>query len=184
MPFLMSVAYCSPRIGGQDEIIQQHREAGIPYFPLDYAWTPIGQQSFKSDALGPIIEKWRRTPPAKRVNHRLNGSQDAMRNWLGIDFEGKTKPLPQVPGSIWRLKGYLLKCLLRQPTKSLQARVLEAIHNRNIPHRFPFVELSAENSLVAISLRPIGAGVIDIHASLFDIDTTPRVPTEDQKVRF
>jgi ribonuclease P/MRP protein subunit POP1 len=67
MPFLTSLIYTGTRIGGQRERAHQAFEAGSAYFPRDFP-TSAAYEEFADARATMDEERWKRKPPAKRVN--------------------------------------------------------------------------------------------------------------------
>ena len=67
MPFLTSLIYTGTRVGGQRERAHQAFEAGAAYFPRDFPTSPAYEEFAAARALADE-ERWKRKPPAKRVN--------------------------------------------------------------------------------------------------------------------
>ncbi|GAA5870535.1 hypothetical protein JCM1840_004794 [Sporobolomyces johnsonii] len=86
MPFLSSLAYSTPRIGGLRERSLQFYEAGAARFPEDYP----GTEAFDEwEARREESERgyWERRPPAKRPNYQKLGTKEPWR----IEMEGVLK---------------------------------------------------------------------------------------------
>jgi ribonuclease P/MRP protein subunit POP1 len=67
MPFLTSLIYTGTRVGGQRERAHQAFEAGAAYFPRDFP-TSTAYEEFAAARAIADEERWKRKPPAKRVN--------------------------------------------------------------------------------------------------------------------
>ena len=67
MPFLTSLIYTGTRVGGQRERAHQAFEAGAAYFPRDFP-TSTAYEEFSAARAIADEERWKRKPPAKRVN--------------------------------------------------------------------------------------------------------------------
>ncbi len=67
MPFLTSLIYTGTRVGGQRERAHQAFEAGAAYFPRDFPTSAAYEEFAAARALADE-ERWKRKPPAKRVN--------------------------------------------------------------------------------------------------------------------
>jgi ribonuclease P/MRP protein subunit POP1 len=67
MPFLTSLIYTGTRVGGQRERAHQAFEAGGAYFPRDFPTNTAYEEFAAARALADE-ERWKRKPPAKRVN--------------------------------------------------------------------------------------------------------------------
>lgn len=67
MPFLTSLIYTGTRVGGQRERAHQAFEAGAAYFPRDFPTSTAYEEFAAARALADE-ERWKRKPPAKRVN--------------------------------------------------------------------------------------------------------------------
>jgi len=67
MPFLTSLIYTGTRVGGQRERAHQAFEAGAAYFPRDFPTSPAYEEFAAARAIADE-ERWKRKPPAKRVN--------------------------------------------------------------------------------------------------------------------
>lgn len=67
MPFFTSLIYTGTRVGGQRERAHQAFEAGAAYFPRDFP-TSTGYEEFAATRANADEERWKRKPPAKRVN--------------------------------------------------------------------------------------------------------------------
>lgn len=67
MPFLTSLIYTGTRVGGQRERAHQAFEAGGAYFPRDFPTSTAYEEFAAARALADE-ERWKRKPPAKRVN--------------------------------------------------------------------------------------------------------------------
>lgn len=78
MPFFMSLIYTGTRVGGQCECQTQAFEAGVPYFPHDYP-TTVAYETYAKENAEKRKDKWRRTPPAKRVNYKKLGIRSPWR---------------------------------------------------------------------------------------------------------
>ena len=67
MAFLTSLIYTGTRIGGQRERAHQAFEAGAAYFPRDFP-TSAAYDEFVAAGATVDEERWKKKPPAKRVN--------------------------------------------------------------------------------------------------------------------
>ena len=67
MTFLTSLIYTGTRIGGQRERAHQAFEAGAAYFPRDFP-TSAAYDEFVAARATVDEERWKKKPPAKRVN--------------------------------------------------------------------------------------------------------------------
>jgi ribonuclease P/MRP protein subunit POP1 len=87
MPFLTSLIYTGTRVGGQRERAHQAFEAGAAYFPRDFPASTAYEEFAAARALADE-ERWRRKPPAKRVNwdklSKLNPWTSTWRVALGL----------------------------------------------------------------------------------------------------
>jgi ribonuclease P/MRP protein subunit POP1 len=87
MPFFNSLIYTGTRVGGQRERAHQAFEAGAAYFPRDLP-TSTAYEEFAAARAIADEERWRRKPPAKRVNwdklSTLNPWTSAWRAALGL----------------------------------------------------------------------------------------------------
>ncbi|KAI9456168.1 POP1-domain-containing protein [Russula earlei] len=88
MPFFTSLVYTGTRVGGQRERAHQAFEAGAAYFPRDFP-TSAAYEEFAAARATVDEERWKRKPPAKRVNWEnlsvLNPWTSAWRAALGLD---------------------------------------------------------------------------------------------------
>ena len=92
MPFLSSLIYTGTRVGGQRERAHQAFEAGAAYFPRDFP-TSAAYEEFSVARAIADEERWKRKPPAKRVNwdklSTLNPWTSAWRVALGLGSTDK-----------------------------------------------------------------------------------------------
>lgn len=88
MPFLTSLIYTGTRVGGQRERAHQAFEAGAAYFPRDFP-TSTAYEEFAAARAIADEERWKKKPPAKRVNwdklSTLDPWTSAWRFALGLD---------------------------------------------------------------------------------------------------
>lgn len=93
MPFLTSLIYTGTRVAGQRERAHQAFEAGAAYFPRDFPTSTAYEEFAAARALADE-ERWKRKPPAKRVNwdklSTLNPWTSAWRAALGLGPEPST----------------------------------------------------------------------------------------------
>ncbi|KAI0076322.1 POP1-domain-containing protein [Panus rudis PR-1116 ss-1] len=69
MPFFSSLTYTGTRVSGQRERAVQFFEASRPCFPRDYPCTE-SYDEYASDREDEEKGRWKRKPPAKRVNYK------------------------------------------------------------------------------------------------------------------
>lgn len=170
MPFLMSMVYCAPRVGGLDQQAQLHRESGSLSYPHDYQWTHIGRQEL-SNAARPAEEKWARTPTAKRVNFKANGTISAFHPLWTVSKDSDEAPESDAR-HLWLVKGSLLQSTLAcaKPFSTFTLHATKALYKRSIEHfgRLP----SLSHAVVAVRVSALSGGLPETNAALYAVQNS------------
>ncbi|KAF8349342.1 NUC188 domain-containing protein [Amanita rubescens] len=125
MAFFNSLVFTGTRVGGQRERQTQSFEAGTAYYPRDYPFTQA-YALYASDREKQEKERWKRRPPAKRVNYTKLGIRSPWRaDWeviLGLEQESSEELVPtqredlmdvdNSPVQPWLLQGPATKKLI------------------------------------------------------------------------
>lgn len=180
MPFLMSLAYCAPRLAGLDQVRQQHYEAGALAFPFDHPWTQPGSAESDSSA-SQKFEKWSRTPPAQRVNYKKLGTQSAFRPDFRytrlasgeVVVRRNTQIVPP-----WRVSGLLLRRLLAAEDSKAVLEELDAQVRGTAQRSGPRTPVDLDRAVVTVSVTPVregrdsksegGEGLPETNAALYE----------------
>ncbi|TFK40578.1 NUC188 domain-containing protein [Crucibulum laeve] len=84
MAFFSSLIFTGTRVGGQRERQTQAFEAGTPYFPRDFPFTPA-YETYAEERMNEEKTRWEKKPPAKRVNfEKLVTKSPWKADWRGV----------------------------------------------------------------------------------------------------
>jgi ribonuclease P/MRP protein subunit POP1 len=171
MPFLTTLIYTGTRVGGQRERTHQTFEAGAAYFPRDFP-TSTAYEEFATVRATADEERWKKKPPAKRVNWEKLSSLDpwtsAWRAALGLNPEPSTNndesdmdlvptqrddpdPIPSSDSAIrpWLLHGPCARTIVENiarllaPAPGLLSEVNALRRKRELPPLDPSVDAGA-----------------------------------------
>jgi ribonuclease P/MRP protein subunit POP1 len=120
--FFASLVYSPLRVGGLQQLQQQHFEAGEPYFPRD--WPP--SRPCLDEEERHHVEKsshWDRRPPAKRENFRKLGTKEPFKaGWHALvkleEGKGEGDEGEEEEERPWLLRGPLLEQFLDRLVRS------------------------------------------------------------------
>ncbi|XP_061675526.1 ribonucleases P/MRP protein subunit POP1 isoform X2 [Syngnathoides biaculeatus] len=98
MAFWIPLVYRGVRIGGLKMSLTHSQNKGVPHFPHDYPDCP-GGACFQEEQESELLEKFKRRPPAKRINYIKHGClapfgcpwQQLAEEWDVIGSDGEEK---------------------------------------------------------------------------------------------
>ena len=199
MTFLTSLIHTGTRIGGQRERAHQAFEAGAAYFPRDFP-ASAAYEEFAAARAAVDEERWRRKPPAKRVNWENLSTLDpwtsAWRAALGlgpvpsIDVETdhdtdmvptqRDEPPPASDAAIrpWLLHGPCARTIVENiarllaPALGLLSEINALRRKRELPPLDASMDAGAllQGALVHVRVTLCGRGAPDDMAFIYALD--------------
>lgn len=198
MAFLTSLVYTGTRIGGQRERAHQTFEAGAAYFPRDFP-TSAAYEEFAAARATVDEERWKRKPPAKRVNWEKLSTFDpwtsAWRAALGlgpVPIEAdngsdtdmiptqRDDPLPASDSAIrsWLLHGPCARTIVENiarllaPAPGLLSEINTLRRKRELPPLAVSLDAGAllQGALVHVRVTLCGRGAPDDMAFIYALD--------------